>query len=92
MEEELKIVWEQLLTARQRVGLLENAVITAEEVFNARRRLRDAGKETAINVLDAESEVFAARLNHLAALFDSDVAVYRILFAMGRLTPDNLGL
>ncbi len=92
VEEELKIAWEQLLTARQRVGLLENAIIIAEEVFSARRRLRDAGKETAINVLDAESELFLARLNHLAALFDSDVAVYRILFAMGRLTPDNLGL
>jgi outer membrane protein, adhesin transport system len=90
--ESLRIAWEQLSTARQRVSLLENAVNIAEEVFAARRRLRDAGRETAINVLDAQSEVFNARINLTAAVTDSKIALYRVLFAMGLLTTDNLGL
>ncbi|HEX9837429.1 MAG TPA: TolC family protein, partial [Alphaproteobacteria bacterium] len=63
-----------------------------EEVFDSRRRLRDAGRETAINVLDAQSEVFNARLNYLAATYDAQLAVFRVLGAMGLLGPGDLGL
>jgi adhesin transport system outer membrane protein len=90
--EDLRIAWEQLATARERVRLLDNAVAIAEEVFVARRRLRDAGRETAINVLDAQSEVFAARLNYLAAVYDVQIASFRVLFVMGILTPETVGL
>lgn len=90
--EDLRIAWEQLATARERVRLLENAVAISEEVFVARRRLRDAGRETAINVLDAQSEVFAARLNYLAAVYDVQIASFRVLFVMGILTPETIGL
>ncbi|MGE0744705.1 MAG: TolC family outer membrane protein [Rhodospirillales bacterium] len=90
--EDLRIAWEQLATARERVRLLDNAVAISEEVFVARRRLRDAGRETAINVLDAQSEVFAARLNYLAAVYDVQIASFRVLFVMGILTPETIGL
>ena len=90
--EELRITWEQLQTARERVKLLSNAAVIAEEVFEARKRLRDSGKETAINVLDAQTELFSARMNAIAAEFDTEVAAFRVLFAMGMLTPETLGL
>jgi len=90
--EDLQISLQQLKTARRRVELLENAVNIAQEVFDSRRKLRDAGRETAINVLDAQSEVFAARINHVAARFDAAVAAYRVLFSTGTLTPEVLGL
>ena len=90
--EDLQISLQQLKTARRRVALLENAVNIAQEVFDSRRKLRDAGRETAINVLDAQSEVFAARINHVAARFDAAVAAYRVLFSTGMLTPEVLGL
>lgn len=76
----------------ERVELLENAVNIASEVFDARQKLRDAGKETVINVLDAESEIFNAQINFAAASYDERVAVYQLLLAMGRLNSDNLGL
>jgi len=87
-----RIAWHELLTARKRVDLLENGVNIAEEVFIARRKLRQAGKETVINVLDSENEVNNARINLTDASFDSSVAVYRVLQGMGRLDVQHLGV
>lgn len=88
--QELEIAWEALATARERMRLLDNAVSIAEEVFLARGRLRDAGRETAINVLDAQSELFGARLDAVGASYDAQVTAFRVLAAMGALTPENL--
>jgi len=85
IEEQARLAWQALDTARQRVALLENAVNIADEVFTSRRRLREAGKENVITVLDAENEVFTARINHTAALYDARLASYQVLLAMGRL-------
>lgn len=89
--EEVQLAWSGLDTARQRVSLLQNAVNIASEVFSARRKLREAGKETVINVLDAESEMFNARINLVAAQHDARIAVYRLMLSMGRLTLENAG-
>ncbi len=90
--EEVRLAWESLETARQRVALLENAVNIAGEVFDARQKLRAAGKESALNVLDSENELNAARINYTSAYFDTKEAAYRLLLAMGVLTPGLLGL
>lgn len=90
--EATRLAWQQLVTARDRVALLENAVDIATEVFGARRDLREAGKDTVINVLIAEDEVNNARINLTAARFDATIAVYELLLAMGRLNPETLGL
>lgn len=90
VEEQARLAWHALETARQRVALLENAVNIADEVFTSRRRLREAGKENVINVLDAENEVFTARINHTAALYDARIASYQVLLAMGRLSDPSV--
>ena len=86
-----ELAWEQLRTAQERVGLLVNAVAIAEEVHASRVRLRDAGQETVLNVLDAENEVFNAQINLVTAQYDGYIGVFRLLLAMGRLTPNRLG-
>src|SRR5262249_22462190 len=63
VNQEVETAWNELMTARERVDLLENAVALAAEVFDSRRRLRDTGRETALNVLDAENELYNARIN-----------------------------
>lgn len=88
--EEVRLSWQALETARERAALLQNAVNIASEVFEARRKLREAGKETVINVLDAENEVFGAHINLVAAQHDARFATYRLLTAMGRLTIPNI--
>ncbi len=91
VSQEVEAAWNELHTARERVQLLENAVALAAEVFDSRRRLRDTGRETALNVLDAENELYNARINLVGATFDARRAAYRLLQAMGELTPKALG-
>ncbi len=92
MIETVKLAWQALVTARQRLALLENAVNIVAEVFTSRRKLRDVGKETMINVPDAQNEVINAQINHTSAAFDARVAVYQLMFAMGLLTLENLSI
>jgi adhesin transport system outer membrane protein len=90
--EDLRLAWQALETLTRRVALLENAVKIGAEVFTARQQLRAAGQETAVNVLDAENELNDARSRLAAADYDRRLAVYRLLLAIGRLTPEQLGL
>ena len=90
--ESTRLAWQQLVTARQRVDLLENAVGIAGEVFEARTNLRQAGNETIINVLIAEDEVNNARINLTIARYDAILAVYQLLLATGRLDLETLGI
>jgi adhesin transport system outer membrane protein len=90
--EDLRLSWQALQTLSERVSLLDNAVKIGAEVFTARQQLRAAGQETAVNVLDAENELNDARSRLAAADYDRRLAVYRVLLAMGRLTPEQLGL
>ena len=90
--EQSKLAWQSLLTARERLELLENAVNIASEVFESRKKLREAGKETVINVLDAENEVNNAQINYTSAFYDERLAVYQLLLSMGRLDTKKLGL
>ncbi|OUR77356.1 hypothetical protein A9Q83_11715 [Alphaproteobacteria bacterium 46_93_T64] len=92
VEEEVRVAWRSLETAQQREELLENAVNIAAEVFVARQKLRDGGKETAINVLDAENEFYAARIAQIGATYEARSAVYRVLLAIGELNSETLGL
>ena len=90
--EQARISWQALLTARKRLELLENAVSIASEVFDARQKLREAGKDTVINVLDSENEIFSARINFVQASYDEQLAIYQLLLAMGQLSPDLMEL
>jgi adhesin transport system outer membrane protein len=92
VSEETRLAWNELQSTRERVSLLDNAVAIASEMFRSRRELRDTGKATALEVLDAENEVYSARIDYTNASYDARRAVYKILNSMGRLTPDNLGI
>ncbi len=90
VEELVKIAWTELETARERLEILENAVVIAQEVFDSTQQLRQSGKETVLNVLDAERDVYLAQLERVLAYYDTKVAVYKLVFGMGRLTLGNL--
>lgn len=90
--EQARLSWRGLLTVSSRLECLENAVNVAAEAFASRRKLREAGKETVINVLDAESETFSAQINYASASYDRRLSVYQILLALGQLTAEHLKL
>ncbi len=88
--EDVNLAWENLQTAQRRLQLLTNAVNIAIEVHDARQKLREGGKETVLNVLDAQNEVFNAQINEAAADYDTRTAAYRLLLAMGMLDSEHL--
>jgi adhesin transport system outer membrane protein len=57
-----------------------------------RKRLRDAGRETVMSVLDSEVEYYGVLANRVNALNDTRIASYRLLAATGALTPEMIGL
>ena len=89
-QEALALSWHELDSTAERVQLLANAVVIAAEVYDARVKLRDAGKETSLNVLDAENELLAACINFVNADFENRASVYRVLFQVGRLEDQAL--
>jgi len=91
VSQEVETAWNELQTNNEQVGLLENAVSLAAEAFDAQRRLRDAGRATALDVLSQENELYNARIRLVAANFDARRAAFRLLQATGDLTPRALG-
>jgi adhesin transport system outer membrane protein len=82
-----KQAWQALETAKKRVALLESAVSDAREVLDSQKIRRDAGaKEVqAIDVLDAENDVYNAEINHTSAFYDARQSAFQLLAVMGRL-------
>lgn len=92
VQNRVRQAWSKYRTSGEQRELLENAVNIATEVFEARKKLRKAGRESVLNVLDAEKELNSARLRFTDATFNHILASYRVLLQTGRLTPETLNL
>ena len=92
IKEMIRINWNQLMNGSERLELLDSAAKIAKDVMEDRKRLRDAGKESAIIVLDAEVEYYGVLANKVNALYDTKIGSYRLLSSLGELTPEVLGL
>ncbi|MGE5547589.1 MAG: TolC family outer membrane protein [Solirubrobacterales bacterium] len=88
--EQVRRSWHQLKVARDRTALLDNAAILAEEVWEARKKQREAGKATVQEVLDEETRINDARINYTVAYFDMIQHAYELLNSMGRLEVGNV--
>jgi adhesin transport system outer membrane protein len=91
-DESVRIAWNQFINGLEREELLVSAASISYDVMQNRKRLRDAGKETAINVLDAEVEYYGVLSNKVNATNETRIGSYRLLSAIGALTPTALGL
>ncbi len=90
--ESVRIAWNQYQKGMERLELLEKATKSSRAVMSGRKKLRDAGKETALAVLDAEVEHFGVLANKVNAMIDARVGSYRLLSAMGILNIHQLNL
>ncbi len=86
------MAWNQYKKGLERLELLESAVKTSQGVMRGRKRLRDAGKETALAVLDSEVEHFGLLANKVNASMDAKLGSYRLLSALGKLDIESLNL
>lgn len=92
VEEDTRAAWARLEHANKRRQLYDNGTILAEELLIARQQLRDSGKETALGVLDAQNEVFQAKINTIGANYDAKVSALELSQAIGLLSPESIAL
>jgi adhesin transport system outer membrane protein len=90
VSEAVRIAWHKLQTSRQRLELLENAAILAEEVWEAAKIKQEKGKATVQEVLDEETRINEARIAYTGAYYDMYQATYELLSGMGRLEAESL--
>lgn len=90
--ESVRMSWNQVINGKERLELLVDASSIAKQVMQDRKKLRDAGKETALSVLDAEVEYYGVLANRINALYDTRINSYRLLSAIGKLNAESIGL
>ncbi|MFC3726094.1 MAG: TolC family outer membrane protein [Neoaquamicrobium sediminum] len=84
--------WTQYVAAREVVAANRELVSAAQLALSGVIEERDVGQRTTLNVLEAQADVITAQINLASAERDVVAASYAIVSAMGRLSPDRLGL
>ncbi len=92
VRESVSISWNNLAAAREIIRSTKAQVSAAELALDGVRQEYLVGSRTTLDVLDAESEVFTARIAQVSAERDQVVAAYQILGSIGRLTARDLRL
>lgn len=90
--EEVTRAWEALITARAQIVAFESQVRAAQLALDGVEQETLVGLRTTLDVLDAEQEVFAARVNLVSAQRDAVVSSYWVKATIGELTAVALGL
>jgi len=84
--------WHALKTAQAQIRAFQSAARANAIALDGVRQEAAAGLRTVLDVLDAEQELFDARVNLVRAERDEFVTSYQVYQAMGRLTAINLKL
>ncbi|MEM9061013.1 MAG: TolC family outer membrane protein [Pseudomonadota bacterium] len=86
------VAWSDLAVARASIRAGQLEIRAAKIAFEGVQEEAKVGARTTLDVLDAEQELLDARGDVVAALRDEYVAGYNVLFSIGKLTVDHLGL
>ena len=89
---ELISSFQRFKIAEQNKDLMQNGLRIAEEIVSAQERMEKAGKETALNTLDAQSQLIDAKINYTSAFYDHLLGGLSVMTTMGILTPEILGV
>ena len=84
--------WGQLEAAKANIDATEAQVQAAEIALNGMREEARVGQRTTFDVLTAQQTLVNARVALVTAQHDRVVASYTLLSAVGRLSPEVLGL
>ncbi|MEO3385571.1 TolC family outer membrane protein [Mesorhizobium sp. CAU 1741] len=84
--------WSQYISSQQVVSAGRELVSAAQLALNGVIEERNVGQRTTLDVLNAQADVISAQINLVGAERDVVAASYAILSALGRLSPDRLGL
>ena len=84
--------WGQLEAAKAQVVAAQSQVTSSEVALNGVREEARVGQRTTLDVLNAQQALVNARVALVTAQHDRVVASYSVLSAVGRLSPQVLGL
>lgn len=84
--------WGELAANKAQVQSAQAQVTASEIALNGVREEAKAGQRTTLDVLNAEQTLVNARISLIDAQHDRVVASYNVLNAIGRLSPQVLGL
>jgi outer membrane protein len=84
--------WGQLDAAKANIEATQAQVQASEIALNGVREEARVGQRTTLDVLNAQQELVNARVSLVSAQRDRVVASYTLLAAVGRLSPQVLGL
>jgi len=85
-------VWSELQAAKAQIQAAQEQVRASEVALNGMRMEARLGMRTTFDVLHAQQVLVEARLSLVAAQHDRIVGSYNLLSAVGRLSPQTLGL
>jgi outer membrane protein TolC len=92
VREAVQVAWSSLAAARQTITAAKQQVSAANQALDGVKQENEAGTRTTLDVLNAQSEVFEARITQVNAEHDAVVGAFQLLAAMGQLTADHLNL
>ncbi len=92
VEENFLRTWEELLTARARMVSFETSVKANEIALDGVNQEAEVGARTILDVLDAEQELFEAKVNLVRVRRDEAVATFKLLSISGSMTAAELNL
>lgn len=84
--------WENLESSRITIRANRDAIEAANIALDGVKQEQQYGARTVLDVLDAEQELFTAKVNLVRSQRNKIVAAYTLMTAMGWLTPERLGL
>jgi TolC family type I secretion outer membrane protein len=84
--------WETLQSNRARVESLRSSIRAAEIALEGVQQEAAVGSRTVLDILNAEQELFNARVNLVRAQRDQLVSEFQLAAATGRLTAADLNL
>ncbi len=92
IRESIAQAWSQLVSSKSQIKTTDIQVKAAENALNGVHKEALVGQRTTLDVLNAEQELVNARVAVVTAERDRVVASYTLLAAVGRLSPEVLGL
>lgn len=91
VEESLRLSWNSMITAQDRMPKLKATVDAAERTRDAYTKQFSIGQRTLLDLLDSENELYTDRANLVEAEYIDIFSRYRLMADMGRLL-DALGV
>ena len=84
--------WEEYQAVRAQIKSLQAQIKAAKTALDGVIREADVGARTVLDVLDAEQEYLNSQVVFVKAHRDEIVSAYALISALGRLTPEQIGL